>query len=201
MKKFKLSVIEKQVIRSLIIILVVQFMVIQFFVNGYKNSFPVDVNDTKYVDITVSDVLKVTGRHNSFIAVNVYSYLDGSDYTKFVFYQSYSPNEYRLSELYEELFPGNVISLRYVERRAVVGKKNVVVAAETDRVVYRTIEEYNKSREGSWKTVFFWFLIVELVFLIGSVLHICFEFKIIKGLARKIKKYFQRRFIADNKKA
>lgn len=201
MKKFKLSVIEKQSLRSIFIIITIQILIIQVFVTGYKNSFPVEIQDTKCVDITVSDVIKVYGRHRT-LAVNVYTYLDGSDYTKFVFPRSVLPDEYSCDELYDALFPGESLSLRYVERRSIIGWKNIVVEARTATDVYRTLDGYNNSDDKESRIIMIVLLsIIEVVFLIGSVLYLCFEFKTIKSLIRKIKRYFKKRFAKNNKKA
>lgn len=201
MKKIKLSVIEKQSLRSIFIIIIIHILIIQVLVTGYKNSFPVEIQDTKCVDITVSDVIKVFGRHRT-LAINVYTYLDGSDYTKFVFPRSVSPDEYSCDELYDVLFPGESLSLRYVERRSITGWKNIVVEARTETDIYRTLDGYN-NKDGKEPRIIMivLFSIIEVFFLIGSVLYLCFEFKTIKELIRKIKKYFKKRFADNNQKA
>ncbi len=182
MKKIKYSVVEKKLIRNVFISVLIQVLIIVSFVRLFNASQPVDISDTKQVEIIVEEVYyRTRTRFEDWLFVS-----DNS--TKYILTNPGIFPEYTVSELYELISVGDRLSLRYYETFNILGKINLIVEACTETETYRTLEEYNKSKQGVDIAVIVIFSVFELLFCAGTFIYFVLEKNTIKSIYRKIKK-------------
>lgn len=166
---------------TLLIFAIIQMVMVLFFIRTLSNSQPIDIQDTKQIDITVEDSYY-------FKIPSEYRLIVFSDSTKYLFESRATFEEYSVSKLYETISVGDRLSLIYYEADSALGKINIVVDARTETETYRSFEEYNRGKEGVPTAVVIIFSIIELTFCGIVILYIWFNSNIIKGIRRKLKK-------------
>ena len=151
----------------------------------FSTSFPIDVKDTKQIDITVEDTYCVRsyGRHSReswFVVV--------ADSEKYWFEYHGSFDKYSVDQLYKSISKGDGLRLTYYETSYIVyGKVNVVVDARAEAEIYRSFESYNRARQGIPTLGVIIFSIIELVFVGIVFVNIWLNKSIFKEISRKIK--------------
>ena len=180
--KYKLSLAEKKLIRIGIGLVLIQLAIIFIFAYMLIGSQQINVNDTKQIDITVDDIYySRVPRENWLFVV--------SDSTEYLFTSRSTFEEYSVSELYETIAEGSKLSLRYYETHMILGKFNLVVDARSETETYRSIEEFNRGKQGVPAFVTIIFSIIELIFVGIVLIYVWLNYNTIKGIYKKSKKH------------
>lgn len=185
MKKIKYSVVEKKLIRNVFISVLIQVLIIAMFFMAFNTNHPIDITDTKQTEITVDDIYyRITsGRHST-----TYWLIISENSTEYIFSSLKPSAEYSVNELYESISVGDRLSLRYYETFNILGKINLIVDARTATETYRTLEEYNNSKQGVAIAVIVIFSVFELLFCAGTFIYFALDKNTIKSIYRKVKK-------------
>lgn len=184
MKKIKYSVVEKKLIRNVFISVLIQVLIIAMFFMAFNTNHPIDITDTKQAEITVDDTYcRFTGRRliTTWLVISENS-------TEYIFSSLKPSAEYSVNELHESISVGDRLSLRYYETFNILGKINLIVDARTENETYRTLEEYNSSKQGDDIFVIILFFVIEVIFCAVAVLFFAFSKNTRKSICRKIKK-------------
>ena len=166
MRKNKRFFQKRKPIRPLLVLVIVQGMIVLLFVSMLNQAYPVDSRDRKRVDIIVDDIYY----YRCFSEDRVRISFDSTQYT---FNSPATVEEYSCYELYKNISVGDRMTLHYYENKSLFGDRNIVVGAHTETETYRSIEAYNKGKEGLAVVVFIIFLLIELVFCAIAILYIC----------------------------
>ena len=140
-KKHKLSVVEKHLVRRMIRLFIIQVLIILVFVQSFDWFRSVDIRETKQADITVEEILPISLRRGRRGVVIV------ADSTEYFFSRTNTSSEYSNRELLETLSVGDHLSLHYREGYVLFGTGNLIVDARGETEIYRSLEEYNKSKK------------------------------------------------------
>lgn len=187
MTKVKLSVVEKRTIRSLLVHVLVQVLIVLVFIRLISISLPINIDETEQVTVTVDDAYRTKlpggGRRVSENWLVVVA--DSNKY----WFENVLFDKYPVKELHQSISKGDELTLTYYKASNIIlGNRNIVVAAESESETYRTIKAYNQSRQGVPVFVAVLFLITELVFLGELALYIWLKKNILKEIRKKIKK-------------
>ena len=182
MKKTKLSLAEKKLLKTVIALILIQFAIV-LILTPSMNPKPIEIEDTKQIDITVDDIyyFNFSKRGSWFVVV--------SDSTMYRFPSRTTFEEYSVGKLYRSIHKGDKLSLMYRESYTVFGKVNWVVDARSGSEIYRTIEEYNVGAQYTKVFVAILFSIIEIVFIGIIFVYVWLNHNVIKGFYRKIKKH------------
>ncbi|MBQ8880514.1 MAG: hypothetical protein IJY69_06725 [Clostridia bacterium] len=185
MKKIKVSLVEKtKIFRMVTIFALVQLIIGIIFVNMLIGSQKINENDTKQIDITVDDMYKFRVP-----MAKTYWLVIVSDSSQYLFHSRSTLKEYSVSELNEAISIGSKLSLMYKEEDGIFGKTNLVVDARDETEIYRTIEEYNRGRQGVSFFVIVIFSIIEVIFVGIIAIYVWINYNVFKGFYKKIKKH------------
>ena len=185
MKKIKYSVVEKKLIRNIFTVVLIQVLIIVMFFMAFNTSHPIDITDTKQAEITVDDVhYRVSQSRYS----KNYWLIISENSTEYIFSNLEPSAEYSVNELSESISVGDRLFLRYYETFNIFGKINLIVDARTENETYRTLEEYNSSKQGVDIAVIIVFSVIEVLFCVVAVLFFAFNKNTRKSICRKIKK-------------
>ena len=183
MKKIKFSIVEKQAMRTAIILVLIQVVIVIMFVFVFRASQPIDIKEINQIDIIVEDIYLVrSSRSNKLLVV--------SDSTMYLFQTSPMFEEYSVNELYELISKGSKLSIRYFETYMLYyGKVRYVVDARSETETYRSIEAYYSSHEGAAIFVIILFSVLELFFIGLVFITVLGNSGTFKGIYKKIKKH------------
>lgn len=180
MKKNKISLVDKRLLRTLLLLALIQIIIIILFVESMSDLQKIDIQDTVEVDITVDDIYI----HGTQKTERLYVVADD---TKYVFKSRSSFNEYSTMELSRSVSIGDQLSLRYFKSDKIFfPESNIVVGAESENEIYRTIEEYNNSKNGLAFWVILIFSVIELIFVPLVTLFVWLNFKKIKNIYKTL---------------
>ncbi len=180
MKKISFSLVEKKLLRMVIILALIQLVIIFIFLRLFRGSQQVNANVTKQIDIIIDDIYcyRVQGEYKLFIVSNATEYLFDSRSTF---------EEYSVSELYESISKGDKLSLMYYRTHRIFGTVNLVVDARSESETYRTLEEYNKGRKGVPLFVVIAFFLIEIVYVGIVFVYVWINCGAFKGVYRTIR--------------
>ena len=182
MKKTKFSLLEKKTLRVVIVLALIQSVIVFTFVHMLIGSHQININDTKQIDIIVDDIYYFRiPRENWLVVV--------SDSTKYLFVSRSTLEEYSVNELYKFISEDHKLSLRYYETHNIFGKVNLVVDARSETETYRSIEEYNRGKQGIPAFVTIIFSVIELIFVGIVFMYVWLNFTTIKGIYKKTKNH------------
>lgn len=181
-KKIKFSLAEKKLTRMVIVLTFIQLVIIFFFIYMLIGSQQINVNDTRQIDITVDDIYCFRVSRSNWLLVV-------SNSTEYLFTSRSTFEEYSVSELYETIAEGSKLSLRYYETHMILGKFNLVVDARSETETYRSIEEYNRGKQGVPAFVTIIFSIIELIFVGIVLIYVWLNYNTVKGIYKKFKKH------------
>ena len=182
MKKNKFSLAEKKLIRTVIVLALIQFAIIFIFARMLIGSRQINANDTKQIDIIVDDIYYFrVPRENWLVVV--------SDSTKYLLKGRSTSEEYSVNELYESIIEGTKLSLMYKETHTVLGNVNLVVDARSETETYRSLEEFNRGKQGAPAFVTIIFSIIELIFVGIVLVYVWLNYTTIKGVCKKSKNH------------
>ena len=182
MKKFKLSLGEKKCIRGFVVVLLIQLLLILTFVRMWNLSQQLDISDTKQVNITVKDMHYMhMGKSGSRLIV-----IDES--ARYRISKSLTSEEYSVHELYESISKGDRLSLRYYEASGWFQKVNYVVDVRSETEIYRSLDEYNRGKQGAPVFTIIVYAVLQLIFTWIALPFIWNRYNVLKGLCRKLKK-------------
>lgn len=173
----------KSVIKKFLPLLLVQLLIVFFFAYCIIDSQPIDISDTKQIDITVDDMYKIHRHRGTWVAVV-------ADSTEYIFQTGVLSEEYSTSKLYQTISKGDNLSLIYYETDRILfrGKTNIVVDARTETEIYRSFEVFNRNRQNTPILIAIVFSIIELI-LIGVVfLNVWLDYKTIRSVYRNARK-------------
>lgn len=187
MTKVKLSVVEKRTIRSLLVHVLVQVLIVLVFIRLISISLPINIDETEQITVTVEDAYRTKlpggGRRVSENWLVVVA--DSNKY----WFENVLFDKYPVNELHQSISKGDELTLTYYKASNIIlGNRNIVVAAESESETYRTIKAYNQSRQGVPVFVAVLFLITELVFLGELALYIWLKKNILKEIRKKVRK-------------
>ena len=182
MKKFKLSLGEKKCIRGFVVVLLIQLLLILTFVRMWDNSQQLNISDTKQVNITVEDmyIVHLTKRGSRLIVI--------AESTRYRFPPPSTSREHSVHELYDSISKGDQLSLCYYEASGLFQKVNCVVDARSDAEIYRSLDEFNRGKQGLHTFLVIFYAVVQLIFTGIVLLFIWNRYNVLKGLCRKLKK-------------
>lgn len=184
MKKVMFSVVEKRIIRSMLMLGLVQMLILIAFIRMYNIGQPISIHDTKQTDIIVEDIYPISTRKEQWLVIVANS-------EKYLFESHSTFDTYSLEELNKSISKGDKLSLRYYEEYIVFRKTNLIVDARTETETYRTIEDYNSAKQGLPVFVVIVFSIVEIVFVGIVFIYVWLNHSIFKGVFRKTKNHCQ----------
>ena len=182
MKKVMFSIVEKRLIRSMLILGLVQILILIAFIRMFNIGQPVSIYDTKQADIIVEDIYLISSRKEQWLVIIV-------DSEKYVLESHSTFDTYSLEELNESISKGDKLSLRYYEGYVAFRKTNLVVDARTETELYRTIEKYNRGKQGVPIFVIVLFSIIEIVFVGILFVYVWLNYSVFKEVCRKIKNH------------
>lgn len=182
MKKIRFSVVEKKLLREVLLFIAIQLVIIFVSARLFTNSQPTSIDDVKRVDITVDDTyrLKVLKETRLYVV---------SDSTTYVFSAIPNFKEASANEIYKSINEGDKLSLMYEETFSIFGKTNLVVDARSETQTFRTFEGYNKGKENLPLIVIIASSVAEIVFIGIIFMSVWLDRNILNGIYRKIKKY------------
>lgn len=182
MKKRKLSFTENKTVRAIFLFILIQTLIVFSFILLVKSSQQIDINDTRQVDITIDDIYIIRVPKEDWLFVV-------ADSTYYLFTSRASLEEYSVHELYNSISKGDHLSLIYYELDSILFKKvNTIIDARTETEIYRTIEEYNRGKQGVPIFIVILYSIIELMFVGGLLIYAWINLDIIKSIYRKTKK-------------
>ena len=173
----------KNIIKTYIPFLFVQLLFLLLFIRIFSISQPIDISETIQIDIVVEDIRWVDRFRDNEMAVV-------ADSTEYFFKSRATPNEPSIHELYNTISKGDKLSLTYYEsdRYLFRGKTNVVVSARTETETYRSLEEFNRGRQGTGSFVIALLSAVELLFIGFTSFIVWCDRKTIRNAYRNAKK-------------
>ena len=163
------------------VFVLIQIIIVGSFLRLYSAGRPVDINDTKQADIIVEDSYLTSTRKEQWLVII-------ADSEKYLFESHSLFDSYPLGQLNESISKGDKISLRYYEGYAFFGRYNFIVEAQNETEIFRTIEEYNRSKQGVPIFAVILFIIIEIVCAFIVFVYFWINRNIVKGLFGKIKK-------------
>ena len=183
MRNFKFSLGEKKSIRAIILLTLVQLVIIFLLVIAINESRQINIDETKQVDITVDDIYLFRGSHRDsrwlFVA-------DGA--TRYLFWGKNTSEDASTYELYDSISCGDKLSLIYYESTHIIlGNINVVVDARTETEVYRTLDSYNRSKQGLIPFVIILYVIMEFIFIGIALIYVWLNLSNFKTLCERKK--------------
>ena len=180
MGKMRFSIVEKKLIRTVILFDIIQLVILFIFVSLLRNSQQVNEDSVQQADIVVDDVRSIRVARENWLYVV-------SDSNKYLFRGRSTFEEYSVDEIENSLNRGDMLSLLYIEEWTVFGKANAVVDARSGNMIFRTIEEYNRGKENLPIILIVAFTVFELIFLGIVFVDVRMNYKIFKEIYRKIK--------------
>ena len=182
MTKNKLSTIEARTLRKAIIFVWAQILLIIGFLYLLNESLPVDISDTEQIAIIIDDIEVVKSRYSDQLVVY-------SNSIKYIFpKRTILDNELTNGELSEMLRIQDQLQITYYERFSVFGKKNMIIAAQSENEIYRSYENYcSIARSGIVPTVVV-FSILEIILCGAAIVFVWLHFHTLKGIKRKLKR-------------
>ena len=163
-KKTKCYFNKKERIKNIVAFAIIQLLIFFVFLFAFKNTFPLDIEDTTQVVIKVEQkVIGTAGKHAPKL---VLISTDGKRYT-FVGNPSEDPS-LSVRELRNLIDVGDEISLLYHK----YGFRNDIVEAISGQNVYRTLEEYNESKQTMPTVICFVLLESIYLFMLYIYIHI-----------------------------
>lgn len=184
MKKIKFSLSEKKLIFTILLFVFVQLLIAFSFTRLYTDSQQINENDIKQIDIIVDDYYRYRVLKEEKLVIVA----DGNEYL----FNSHSTfSEYSVYELYNSISEGSSLSLIYYETYEISGRVNLVVDARSENRIYRTIEEYNRGKQGLPVFVVVMFSVIEIIFVGIILVYVWIEGNIFKRIFRKIKKQYR----------
>ena len=148
----------------------------------FNSGQPISTQDTKQTDIIVEDIYLISIPKELWLVII-------ADSEKYVFGSHSIFDTYSLEELNKAISKGDKLSLMYYEEYVYFRKTNLVVDARTETENYRTLEEYNRGKQGVPVFVAILFSIIEIVFIGIIFVYVWLKHNVIKGFYRKIKKH------------
>ena len=142
----------------------------------------ISVNDTIQIDIAVDDTYYFRVPREDWLFVV-------SDSTRYLFKGRSTPEEYSVDELYESIVKGSKLSLMYYETHTVLGNVNLVVDAQNETETYRSLEEFNRGKQGIPAFLTIMFSIIELIFAGIVLVYVRLNYTTIKGVFKKSKNH------------
>jgi hypothetical protein len=180
-KKVKFSKIEKEQIRNAVVSIMIQLLIILAFIRMLALSRPVDISDTREIDITVDNTY-----HTKFL--KDYMLIIESSLGRYTIYNNSRADRYSVDELYKIIKIGDSLSLSYYESFGILGKTNCVIEARSADDVYRSYDEYYNAKQGVDIFVIILFAIVELIFAGIVFINVWINKKEFKDIFSKIKR-------------
>ena len=185
-----ISLSDKKIIRYILLFVLIQALIICVFIFLISDNQPININETKLVDVIVDDIYCFRVRGENWLCLV-------ADSTKYLFFSRATFADYSVHELYTSISKGDRLSLRYYESNSGLLKiskiSNIVVDARSETEIYRTLEEYNRGIQGGTIGLIIIFLVVELIFVGVFVLYIWWNYKTIKKLLFKMRIKAQRK--------
>lgn len=178
MYMIKLSLTEKRLLKLLVISIFIQLLLICAFVNILAGSSQVSANDCKRIDIIVEDTYCVRVSKENWLFIS-------SDSTKYLFRSRSTVNECSVDQLYKTVETGDKLCLMYYETHSFFGEVNLIVDARDETEIYRTIDEYNRAKEGLRAFEIIVFSVIELLYVGFISIYVWINLKNVKGLYRK----------------
>lgn len=90
-----------------------------------------------------------------------------SNSQQYFFGSPHTSNEYAAHEIFESLSEGDEITIFFYEENSISGPRNRIIDARTDTEVFRTYEDYLKSKTNVIPVVCVLCAFIELLFLSG----------------------------------
>ena len=181
-KKVNFSVQEKQIIKSILSLLLIQILIISFFTFVFIDSLPIGSDEIKQIDIVVDNV-------SFFKFLKSYWVIVYSDSSSYLFTNVFTDgDEYSVFGIEKELSKGDCLSLMYYEDMTVFGKMNMVVDAKNGDVIYRLFESFRvREKTAPFFSIFF-LPVIEILFLLYAFFTISLNIKQIKKIWGKYRK-------------
>jgi len=165
--------------KSIIWIAILQIIVLAFFLVIWNDTQPVDLSQTKQLNITVREI----DYRRDFNESNLYIY-DGSNAYKFS--KGAVLSEYRgVFDVSKELNVGDTLTITYIEDSNVFGKYNLIIDAYSIDNRYLSYQRFNVDKQYARIGVSILFGVVELIFISISTFIIILNKKTSPSRKRK----------------
>ena len=160
MKK-KYSKTRRKCLKKILIPVVIQVIIILLFCKMINMSRTIDIKDTKQLTVTVDAIhYDHNGRLDNRVWIE-------SNSQRYFFGRNATSNEYSVDEVFDSLSEGDQITIIFHEEDSIFGPQNWILDARTETEVFRTYEDYLKSKTNLIPAVCALFSFVELLFLSG----------------------------------
>ena len=150
----------------MLILCFVQILIVVAFILMFNMAQPVSIHDTKQTDIIVEDSYLITTNKDQWLLII-------ADSEKYLFEHHSSIDTYPLIQMDKSISKGDKISLSYYEAYNIFGRVNIIVAAQSETKIYRTLEEYNRAKQGLPIFVVISFVIIEIVYYFIIFIYFC----------------------------
>lgn len=179
MIKLKLSIAEKKSISFFVMCALIEIIIILLVSNAIASFCPLQIQDTKQIEIVVEDVFYDYGRVSSRLVLT-----SGSE--KYYIHNRSSEEEYSIRQLKEMITIGDRLILNYCEERNLWGKYNSVVNAQTETEVFRSIDNFNNDQKIGSIILIIVLIFIELFLCLYVILYTFLNKNTIRSLLRKI---------------
>lgn len=159
MKK-KYSKTRRKCLKKILIPVVIQVIIILLFCEMLDMSRTIDIKDTKQLTVTVDAIRFDIGLFEDKVCIK-------SNSEQYIFGTNCTSNEYAIHEIFESISQGDEITIIFHEVDSIFGPQNWILDARTETEVFRTYEDYLKSKTNIIPVVCALFSFVELLFLSG----------------------------------
>lgn len=181
MRTGKLSLAEKKSIRAGVLLLMIQAVLVFFFVLLWTSSRPIDIEDAKQAAVTVEDLFLIRAPGEDRLVVV-------ADSTYYVFAGRARSEERSVHALYDAISRGDRLALTYYESGGVLRKEvNRVIDARTETEIYRSFEAYNRGRQSVSVFVVILYAVIETVFVGIVFVYVWIHRDQMKSIRRKAK--------------
>lgn len=147
--------------KPLYAVIFVQILIGLLFVQVLYDSRPINALPLESSVIVVEDICYERGISGRYISV--YSNSEEYIFPRLGFHTSY-PN----GKLFDAITVGDKMFIKYFPKKELFSYKKYIVDAYTESKVLRTIEEYERGKNGVWIFELIIFTITEIFYLVAS---------------------------------
>ena len=171
MKKGRSAPVKKMHRKPLIIVILVQSIIILFFLLAFRAARQIEVSETTQTSFVVEDTEYWSGRGGR--SSRFYLVSNSATYR--------IPTHFNISEYREgKIAVGDSVSLRYINTWVGMCRENLIVEAELDDEQLFSLEDFNDKQQQSRNATIVLFSIIEFIWLSACILYFVFIAKLFK---------------------
>ena len=147
---------KKFSITSVCKFILIQLVIVAIFVVVLDESKPIDLQQTRQINITIDDV-------HYYKTISEFRLVVCYNSKKYTFTSRATVGDYSVRKLYDTISVGDKLSVLYYEKDGIFAKNNIIVDARTETETYRSFENYVKGKRGLSSFVIVVFVISEVI--------------------------------------